>query len=247
MEVLYGFHPVLEALKAGRRTVSGIYVTGDTRRRRHQTINKLASDKGIPINKAAPPELARLCGTDQHQGVVARTSAFPLVNFGDLLETIQGRSEPPFLLLVDSIQDPRNLGALVRTAICVGIQAIVIPKDRAAGPLPSVSKASAGALEHMVVARVTNLARTMDVLRNAGIWIAGMDINAATTVFASDLTGPLALVVGGEEKGLRPLVKKKCDQTVVIPQTGAIDSLNASVAGAIVLYEALRQRSEGLT
>jgi 23S rRNA (guanosine2251-2'-O)-methyltransferase len=169
------------------------------------------------------------------------------VNFGDLLERIQDRSETPFLLLVDSIQDPRNLGALIRTAICAGIQAVVIPKDRAAGPLPSVSKASAGALEHMVVTRVTNLASAMDAIRKAGIWIAGLDINASTTIFASDLTGPLALVVGGEEKGLRPLVKKKCDQTVVIPQTGAIDSLNASVAGAVVLYEALRQRNTGLS
>lgn len=244
MEVLYGFHPVSEMLKAGRRSVAGVFLAGDTDGRR-QVIAALAGDRGIPVKRVAPSTLTGMCGTDRHQGIAAETSAFPLSDFDELMTGFATRTEAPFLLLVDSIQDPRNLGALIRTAVCVGVHAVVIPKDRAAGPFPSVSKASAGALEHMTIVRVTNLARAIDTLRKAGIWTVGLDITAATPLFASRLAGPLALVVGGEEKGLRSLVKKKCDQTIVIPQAATVNSLNASVAGAVVLYEAFRQRTAG--
>jgi len=147
-----------------------------------------------------------------------------------------------FLLLADSISDTHNLGALIRTALCAGVDGVIIPKDRAAAPLPSVSRASAGALEHMPVVQVTNLVNTIAELKEKGMWIAGMAADADQSLFESNLTGPLALVIGGEEKGIRPLVRKHCDFLIRIPQEGQIDSLNASVAGAVVMYEAYRQR-----
>ena len=138
--------------------------------------------------------------------------------------------------------DPHNLGALVRTALCVGVEGIIIPKDRSVPPTPSVSKASAGAMEHIRLARVTNMVNTIKALKKKGLWIAGMEKTSNTSIFSSDLTGPIAIVIGGEEKGMRLLVKKHCDFLMSIPQTGPVNSLNASVAGAIAMYEVYRQR-----
>jgi 23S rRNA (guanosine2251-2'-O)-methyltransferase len=146
------------------------------------------------------------------------------------------------LVLLDSIVDPNNLGAIVRTAHCVGADALVVPTDRAVGATPSVSKASAGALEYTRICRVTNLAGTIQMLKKKGVWVAGLAMEGSQTIFQADLNGPLALVVGGEEKGLRPLVRQHCDYLVSIPLRGRVDSLNASAAAAVVLYEAFRQR-----
>jgi 23S rRNA (guanosine2251-2'-O)-methyltransferase len=154
-----------------------------------------------------------------------------------------GRNDGTSLLvLLDSIVDPNNLGAIVRTAHCVGADALVVPKDRAVGAIPAVSKASAGALEHTRLCRVTNLVGTIQWLKKRGVWVAGLSMQADQTVFQANLKGPLALVVGGEEKGLRPLVRQHCDFLVSIPLRGRVDSLNASAAAAVVLYEAFRQR-----
>ena len=159
-----------------------------------------------------------------------------------MLDNIQGGKSDPFLLLLDNIMDPNNLGALIRTALCVGVNGVIIPKDRSAQPTPTVSKVSAGALEHISLSRVTNMANTIKMLKENGLWIAGMDKISTESIFTCDMKAFSAIVIGGEEKGIRPLVKKQCDMLLSIPQTGPLDSLNASAAGAVVMYEAFRQR-----
>jgi 23S rRNA (guanosine2251-2'-O)-methyltransferase len=166
-----------------------------------------------------------------------------LAGLADIVNRAESDPQSYFLLLLDNIMDPHNLGALVRTALCVGIDGVIIPKDRSVWPSPAVSKASAGALEHIRLAKVTNLVNTIKALKKKGLWILGLDSAAKRSIFISDLKGSIAMVIGGEEKGIRPLVKKQCDVLMSIPQKGHINSLNASVAGAVVMYEAFRQRS----
>ena len=165
-----------------------------------------------------------------------------MVEFSELLDGIRSPKINPCILLLDNIVDPRNLGALIRTAVCIDTDAVIVPKDRSARPTPIVSKASAGALEHIRLVRVTNMVNTIKALKNGGGWVAGMDRTSDKSIFNNDLTVPVAIVVGGEESGIRPLVKKHCDFLMSIPQTGPVDSLNASVAGAVVMYEVFRQR-----
>jgi 23S rRNA (guanosine2251-2'-O)-methyltransferase len=183
-----------------------------------------------------------MSGTDHHQNVCAETGPYPFADISVMLSGIQGGESKPFLLLLDNIMDPHNFGALIRTAVCVGVSGVVIPKDRSVPPTPTVSKSSAGALEHVRLSRVTNMVNTMKILKNKGLWIAGIDRSADESIFACDLKGFNAAVIGGEGQGIRPLVKKHCDKLLSIPQTGLIDSLNASVAGAVVMYEIFRQR-----
>ena len=162
-----------------------------------------------------------------------------------LTKTTRGRN--PFLLLLDHIVDPHNLGALLRTAFCAGLDGVVITKDRSAQPSPAVSKASAGTMEHISLTRVTNMVSTIKTLKESGLWVAGLDKHIGQSIYTSDLTGPMALVIGSEEKGIRPLVRKHCDLMIAIPQIGDVDSLNASVAGGVVMYEIYRQREAKLT
>ena len=178
---------------------------------------------------------------------MARVSRYPMVDLQTLLASVKTEDAPktPFLLLLDSIVDPHNLGALLRTAHCAGMDGVLIPKDRAVGPTPTVAKISAGAMEHIKLVRVTNLAQSIKLLRQRGIWVAGMAQEASQSIFESDLTGPLAIAIGGEAKGLRTLVRKRCDLLLKIPQRGQVESLNASVAGGIAIYEAYRQRRTG--
>jgi len=170
-------------------------------------------------------------------------TAYPLVDVADLLETAKSGEGPPFLLLLDHIVDPQNLGAIIRTAVCAGVDAVIIPKDRAAHPSAAVSRVSAGALEYMRVALVNNIVRVVKTLKGQNLWIVGLDQNAGRSIYKADLTGAIGLVIGGEEKGIRTLVKQNCDFLISIPQTGKVGSLNASVAGAIVMYESYRQRT----
>lgn len=180
-----------------------------------------------------------MTGNVRHQGVAAQVGPYPFVGLEDILQV---DNETVFLLLLDHILDVQNLGALIRTALGVGVGGVVVCKDRSASPTPAVCKASAGALEHIKLVRVTNLVKTMKDMQNAGIWVFGLDARASGTIFQADMTGALALVVGGEEKGLRPLVRHQCDMLVSIPQVGPVESLNASAAGAVALYEGYRQR-----
>lgn len=241
-EVLYGVHPVGSALSAERRKISGLFAlpSGQQNPRQKHIVGQ-ARRRGLPVETMDRDEIERKAGTAEHQGIAARVGAYPLMGLADLLAAIPGEAYP-FLLVADGIVDPHNLGALARTAACVGVHGIVIPKDRAAQPTPAVSKASAGAIETMAVARETNLVRAIDFLKENGIWVAGLESNEGIALFESDLAGSLALVVGSEEKGIRRLVKEHCDFLVAIPQTASVSSLNASVAGAVAMYEVYRQR-----
>jgi len=241
MEILYGFHPVNEALRAGRRTIETIWVADGKSSRRIEDFAEQAVAHNIPLKRIRSSRLTTLAGTDMHQGICARVTGFPYLDLGEILDRV-GRSFHPCLLLLDSILDPHNLGALIRTAYCAGVDGVVIPKDRSATPTPAVSRISAGALEHTRLIRVTNLVTTISILKSAGLWVAGLDRSSGNTLYSIDLTGSLAIVVGSEEKGIRRLVKKQCDVLIAIPQLGSVDSLNASVAGGVVMYEAFRQR-----
>lgn len=241
-EVLYGIHPVVEAVSANRRKIHEIYLEKGKTSERIKQVLALAQAKKIPIATVTTSTLKSITGTDLHQGVGAKTSGYVYANFSDINDNVSKDHSNGLLLLLDNILDPQNLGALIRTALCVQVVGVVIPKDRSALPSPAVSKASAGALEHVSLIRIVNMVRTMNALKEMGWWIVGMDKAAEQSIFFSDLTGSVAVVVGGEEKGLRPLVKKHCDYLMSIPQTGPIGSLNAAVAGAIAMYEVFRQR-----
>ena len=243
MEILYGYHAVFEALQANRRTVQMLIHRHGRRDRRIETLRKMAARKNIPIESADDLQMTNLAGNSVHQGVCARVTPLPYCDLPDLLSVSSDHSGIPFVLVLDHLQDPQNLGAVIRSAYCAGVDGIVLPKDRSAPPRPSVSKASAGALEHMPIARVANLVNAIQVLKKEGLWMVGLEGSAGTSLFACDLTMPLALIIGGEAKGLRPLVKRHCDFLVSIPHARDFNSLNASVAAALAIFEAYRQRS----
>ena len=238
-DTLWGYHAVAEALRAGRRKIYGIYLDTGKKPGRRDQIAHAAKAASVAVHETTAQNLASLVGHHRHQGICAQVSAYPYCRFEDITGTGEN---PPFVLVLDQIVDPHNLGAMVRTAHCAGVDGIVVPKDRSAQPSATVSRISAGALEHARVAAVTNLVSALTDLKSKGVWIAGADRNGDTDIYTADLTGPLAVVIGGEEKGLRPLVKKHCDFTLSIPQSGPIGSLNASVAAAVILYETYRQR-----
>jgi 23S rRNA (guanosine2251-2'-O)-methyltransferase len=240
-EILHGFHPVVEALRAGRRRVQAVLVSQRRGDRRAETLIAEAEARQIPVRSVSPAELTAVAGP-YHQGVAARVSPLTVLDLDGLRNALAGGSCPPWILILDGVVDPQNLGALVRTAVCAGVGAVVLPKDRAARPNPAVSRASAGALEHARLVVVPNIVAAIQALKPLGLWISGLDKNEGQPLFASDLSGPLAIVVGAEGKGIRPLVRRNCDFLVAVPQVGPIDSLNASVAGAVVIYESWRQR-----
>lgn len=242
IEIIYGFHPVYEALRANRRTFQEIYIIEQKKSRRIERIVLAASTKNLPIRRVDRATFQTIAGNVSHQGIAAKVTLYPLVDIADLVDGARSGSHPAFILLLDNIVDPHNLGAILRTAVCVGVDGVVIPKDRSAFPTPAVSKISSGALEYIRLAQVNNLVRIIKILKERGTSIVGLDQNAVNSIFATDLTGALGLIVGGEEKGIRPLVKKNCDCLISIPQMGKVGSLNASVAGAIVMYESYRQR-----
>lgn len=239
-EILFGIHPVLEGLRAGRRVFKGLYLAQHRADERSEALAGDAAARGVPVQRISPEKLRSMTGAEVHQGVCAEVGPLPTA-----ADPLPPGIRNPFLLVADSVTDPRNLGALIRTALCAGVDVVVLPRDRAAGPSPVVSKASAGAMEHIRIHLATNLARTLEDLKKKGIWVSGMAADGNRSIFESDLTGPLAVVIGGEGKGLRPLIRRQCDFLLTIPQKGPVSSLNASVAGAVVMYEAFRQRLAG--
>jgi len=240
-EILFGIHPVQEALRAKRRDILEIMLTPGKKGGRLVEIEQLAQKAGLHIHQVPADNLNAITGDRRHQGVAAQVGPLPLFELPELLSSLDG-NPAPFLLLLDQVLDPYNLGALLRTALCAGVDGILCTRDRAAAPTPIVSRISAGAMEHVRIAVVTNLVSAIKSLQANRFWVAGMDAAGRQSLFSADLTGPLAIIIGGEEKGLRPLVKKQCDFLVAIPQASALNSLNASVAGAVVMYEAYRQR-----
>jgi 23S rRNA (guanosine2251-2'-O)-methyltransferase len=242
MEILFGFHSVYEALKAGRRRFEGLYLFRKLSGRRKDIVMSAAKTAGIPVFLTDIRHLDSLAQGGVHQGIAARATPFPVYREPDLISRIEQRQTPFHVLILDQIEDPQNAGALIRTALCTGIDYIVIPKDRSALPGPGVSRASAGAMEHASIFVVTNTAATLRTLKTHHAWVAGLDAAGSTLLHQADLTGNLVLVVGGEHKGVRPGVLKVCDFVVSIPIKSPVTSLNASVAGAMAMYEALRQK-----
>ena len=242
-EFLYGIHPVLEALAAGRRRVYKVYLDKKRRSERLAQIRSIAETRGIYKENIESGNLKTLADTIGHQGAAAMVSPYPLVTVQHILHTDQGQDATYFVLMLDNIQDPQNLGAIIRTALCVGIHGVVVPKDRSASPTPAVSRASAGALEHIRLVRVTNLVQTIKHCKSCGLWVMGLQQNAARSIYDADLSGSIAIVLGGEQKGIRRLVAKNCDFMVSIPQLGTLNSLNVSAAAAVAMYEAFRQRN----
>lgn len=241
-EILYGIHPVGEALVSRRRHIHEIYLQKDHPSGRLDRLASTAANRGIGVKAVGSADLKALAGVSGHQGAAARVDPLPLTAISDMLAAAETRSATPFLLILDNILDPQNLGAIIRTALCAGIDGVIMPKDRSAPPTPAVSKASAGALEHIALSRVTNLVPAIKHCKKSGLWVMGLDKKADRSIFDGDLTGSIAIVLGGEQKGIRPLVRKNCDFLVSIPQPGALDSLNVSAAAAVAMYEALRQR-----
>jgi len=241
METLYGIHSVREALKAGKRKFKKLFVEKKKTSGRLKEIIKLAESNRVAVKSASADYIAKASGADLHQGACLEAGPCPMESLNDLIR-IEKESSSIFFLLLDNIVDPGNLGAILRTALCAGVDGVAMTRDRSAGPSPSVSRASAGAMEHIRMARVTNMANTIKTLKKKKFWIFGADAKSELSVFSIDWKGRAGLVIGGEEKGLRPLVKKKCDALVSIPLKGPVQSLNASAAAAVVLYEAARQR-----
>ena len=241
-DLLYGIHPIYEALVAGRREFKGLYVSKSRHAKGIQDLLERAQAEGIPIQRKAPDYFRSRLGSSVHQGVAASVSGYPLVDINAILGKAGTDGELPIVMALDGIEDPQNLGSLIRTGLAMGVHGIVLAKNRAAPLVPSVSKASSGAMEHTLIARVTNLVAALKKLKKAGLWIVGADAGSEQRVDEADFKVGLVLVIGGEDKGIRPLVRKTCDYLVSIPQRNLVDSLNAAVAGAVVLYEVMRQR-----
>lgn len=246
LELLYGRNAVLEALRANRRRCANISIAeGVQERGSAEEILALAAARGVPVKRVQRSQLDGV-GPVNHQGFAAQFESYPYTELSDILGQAQATGEPSFLLLLDSLQDPQNLGTLLRTAEVVGVHGVVIPRRRAAEITPAVSNASAGAVEHLRIAQVTNLVRTMEEAKETGVWIVGVEnLPEAEDYHAAKLNMPLALVIGGEGHGLGHLVRQRCDLWIKLPMRGRIQSLNAAVAGSIVLYEAWRQRQTG--
>ncbi|MGB2867497.1 MAG: 23S rRNA (guanosine(2251)-2'-O)-methyltransferase RlmB [Bacteroidota bacterium] len=240
-EFILGRRPVQEALKAQRRIDKVIFMHGVKGEMLAQ-IRTLARQLGVPVAEGSKEQFREFEMRGLTQGVVALVSTTEYVEVEDILRVARGRNEPPFILILDEIEDPHNLGALLRTAECAGAHGVVIPKHHSASVNETVEKTSSGASSHLAVARVTNIARTLDELKQNDVWIVGTDATAEKAYFEMDYSGGVGILVGNEGRGIRRLVKEKCDFLVRIPLHGKIESLNASVAGGLVLYEVARGR-----
>lgn len=240
MANIYGVLPVLEALRAGSRRIDRIVVAEGTRDARLREVIEAARTAGVPVRRDARVALDRLTHNANHQGVIAITSAAAYSDAEDLLDEI---SPDTILILLDGVEDPHNLGAIIRTAECGGASAVIVPERRAAHITEAVAKTSAGAVEHLPVARVTNLARFIEGLKKKNVWVVGVESSGQMAYTEFKYSGALALVFGGEGHGLHRLVREHCDAVVSIPMQGKVSSLNVSVAVGVVLFEALKQRA----
>ena len=238
--LIEGRNAVIEALRSGQ-TIDRLYILDGSREGPILTIKTLASKAGIRPNFVTKQRLDQLSETGKHQGVIAQAAAYHYGELDDLFARAKEKNEDPFFILLDNIEDPHNLGAILRTANLAGAQGVIIPKDRAVGLTATVAKASAGAINYTPVVKVTNLARTIEQLKEKGMWFVCADMNGETMT-KLNLKGPIGLVIGAEGSGVSRLVKEKCDMVASIPQFGEIDSLNASVAAGVLAYEIVRQR-----
>jgi 23S rRNA (guanosine2251-2'-O)-methyltransferase len=244
MEILVGRNPVLESLRAGRRKAKRLLLVEGVREEGAiATLATAARVARLEVQRVSRTELDRLSQHANHQGVALETSDYPYASVPEMLAAAAQADEPPFLLFLDLLQDPQNVGTLLRTAEAVGVHGVVLQRRRAVGITPAVVNVSSGAVEHMLVAQETNLTRSIEQLKQDGIWFFGLEATPKATAYAAaDLSGPLGLVVGSEGSGLRRLVREACDVLIQIPMRGRVESLNAAVAGSVALYAAWQQR-----
>jgi 23S rRNA (guanosine2251-2'-O)-methyltransferase len=240
-EIICGINPVKEALR-GTRKIFELFIADGTADQRVGKLSEMAGEKNIPTRRRSKVDITRLAGTDHHQGVALRIESFSYADLDDVLTAWKEKGGDAIIVILDGIQDPHNLGALVRSAASAGAECVIIPRDRAAGVTATAEKVAAGAAETIPIAQVTNIAVTLEQLKDAGFWIYGADEKSGHSLYSQKLTGNIALVIGGEGEGIRPLVRKKCDVVFSIPLAGGVGSLNASVAGGIAMFEAVRQR-----
>lgn len=241
-DLIIGRNPIIEALKSGRN-INNILISEKNPTGSLKVIVSKAKDLGIPIKATVKKSLDSISNNSNHQGVIAITCAKEYCSVEEILESAKTSNHSPFIIICDGIEDPQNLGSIIRIAECAGAHGVVIPKRRSPGLTYSVDKASAGALEHMLVARESNIAYTIDKLKKLNIWVYGADMSGNTWC-KQDLSGPIALVIGSEGYGISNIVKDKCDVLLSLPMFGKINSLNAAAATSIISYEICRQRSE---
>jgi len=240
INLIEGRNPVLEALKSGRE-IDKLFVQSGQLEGSIKQIIAIARDKNILIKEVDKAKLDKMSKTKSHQGVIASAALYKYYEVDDILDIAKEKGEDPFIVILDEITDPQNLGSILRSCDAAGVHGVIIPKRRAASLTPIIGKISAGAVEYVPVAKVTNINQTMSYLKEKGLWIAGADASGET-YYEKDLTGPLALVVGSEGKGLGRIVKENCDFIVGIPMSGNISSLNAAVSCAVLIFEAKKQR-----
>ena len=242
MAYIYGKNALLEWLTSGM-PAERIWLAAELNHQAAAKITALARRTGIPVSAAERHDLNRMLKHSNHQVVAAHVILPEYSRVGDIFKRAEDKAEAPLVAVLDGIQDPHNLGAIIRSAECAGFHGVIIPKDHAAGLSPAVFKASAGAAAHLPVAQVTNLARALNALKDRGVWITGADGNATRTYTEGDFSGPAAVVLGSEGKGMRRLTAEGCDFLVSIPMYGNIESLNVSVAAALLFFEMRRQRT----
>ncbi|MGA9173022.1 MAG: 23S rRNA (guanosine(2251)-2'-O)-methyltransferase RlmB [Thermoactinomyces sp.] len=238
----FGKHTVLEALRSGREIEKILFAEGVNKNSVKEILNK-ARERKIPVKWVPRARLDQLAEGKNHQGVIAQVAAYAYSTVDDLFRRAEEKGEPPFFVLLDGIEDPHNLGSILRSADAAGVHGVIIPKRRAAGLTSVVAKTSAGAIEYVPVARVTNLNRLADELKERGVWLVGSDGAAETLYTEVDYHGPIAIIIGSEGQGMSRLLKEKCDFLVRLPMRGKVTSLNASVAAGIFMYEVLRGRT----
>jgi 23S rRNA (guanosine2251-2'-O)-methyltransferase len=242
-EMIAGKNPVLEALRAGRE-INKIWIAEGVKKTGVQELMDLAKEQGVLVQFVPKQKIDKLA--ENHQGIVAAVAAYNYAELDDLFAAAKAKNEDPFFIILDELEDPHNLGSIMRTADAIGAHGIIIPKRRAVGLTAVVAKASTGAIEHVPVVRVTNLAQTVDELKDRGVWIAGTDAKGSADYRKMDATLPLALIIGSEGKGMSRLLKDKCDFLYHLPMIGHVTSLNASVAAALLMYEVYRKRVEAV-
>lgn len=239
---LFGINPVAEAIRAGR-PVQRLLISEQRKTDRDVLeIVRLAKERGVEVRIATREALNREAPNARHQGVIAIASAREYATLDGILQIPAQKGQSPLFLILDGVEDPRNLGAILRTAEATGVHGVILPERRAAGLTETVAKAAAGALEHVPVVKVVNIVNTIEALKKIGVWVAGAEAGGETVYWEADLVRPTALVLGGEGKGVRRLVKEHCDYLTALPLMGEINSLNVSVAAGVLLYEVLRQR-----
>lgn len=241
--MIEGRNAVIEAFRAGK-TIDRVYILDGCQDGPVITIKREAAKRDVQIKYVARERLDQLSATGRHQGVIAQAAAYEYAEVEDMLQAAREKGEAPFLFLLDNIEDPHNLGAIIRTANLAGAHGVIIPKNRAVGLTATVARTSAGALNYTPVAKVTNLSKTIEDLKKEGLWFVCADMDG-TAMYNLDLKGPIGLVIGSEGEGVGRLVKEKCDMVAAIPMKGDIDSLNASVAAGVLAYEIVRQRLQG--